>query len=281
MVTSLIYALRPLILAIYVKRHYNLNWNIKYTEEPIKQKWNGVAQHVSAVVLDGTDNIVLTIFSDLKDVSIYSVYSIVTSGVKQLLLSMTNGIQALMGEMWAKQELDELKDFFGWIEWILHTGTILIFGITSALIIPFIEVYTKGISDDNYLIAATLNIIISVVAVRALGLVGVALGTVIAMFYQTVWMAWYDSKNLIKWPFKNFLKQIFVDGLIVVLLHLFIHLSFLKTWFEMKSVTYFSWIVIAVKISILVIFISAIINIVFYRTHIRLAVEKSINKIRK
>lgn len=233
---------------------------------------------------------------------------------------MTNGIQALMGEMWAKQELDELKDFFGWIEWILHTGTILIFGITSALIIPFIEVYTKGISDvnyvqplfamlivvanaghclrlpynimilagghykqtqNNYLIAATLNIIISVVAVRALGLVGVALGTVIAMFYQTVWMAWYDSKNLIKWPFKNFLKQIFVDGLIVVLLHLFIHLSFLKTWFEMKSVTYFSWIVIAVKISILVIFISAIINIVFYRTHIRLAVEKSINKIRK
>ena len=320
LVTSLIYALRPLILAIYVKRHYNLNWNIKYTEEPIKQKWNGVAQHVSAVVLDGTDNIVLTIFSDLKDVSIYSVYSIVTSGVKQLLLSMTNGIQALMGEMWAKQELDELKDFFGWIEWILHTGTILIFGITSALIIPFIEVYTKGISDvnyvqplfamlivvanaghclrlpynimilagghykqtqNNYLIAATLNIIISVVAVRALGLVGVALGTVIAMFYQTVWMAWYDSKNLIKWPFKNFLKQIFVDGLIVVLLHLFIHLSFLKTWFETKSVTYFSWIVIAVKISILVIFISAIINIVFYRTHIRLAVEKSINKIRK
>ena len=62
---------------------------------------------------------------------------------------------------------------------------------------------------------------------------------------------------------------------------MFIHLSFLKTWFEMKSVTYFSWIVIAVKISILVIFISAIINIVFYRTHIRLAVEKSINKIRK
>ena len=174
------------------------------------------------------------------------------------------------------------------------------FWVTSALIIPFIEVYTKGISDvnyvqplfamlivvanaghclrlpmilavghykqtqNNYLIAATLNIIISVVAVRALGLVGVALGTVIAMFYQTVWMAWYDSKNLIKWPFKNFLKQIFVDGLIVVLLHLFIHLSFLKTWFEMKSVTYFSWIVIAVKISILVIFISAIINIVFH-----------------
>ena len=114
-----------------------------------------------------------------------------------------------------------------------------------------------------------------------MGLVGVALGTVIAMFYQTVWMAWYDSKNLIKWPFKKFLRQIFVDGLIVVVLHLFINLSFMKIWFEMKSVTYISWVILAVKISILVMIISMIINTIFYRTHIRSAIEKSINKIKK
>lgn len=320
LVTSLIYAIRPLILAIYVIRNYNLNWNIKYTKEPIKQKWNGVAQHVSAVVLDGTDNIVLTVFSDLKDVSIYSVYSLVTSGVKQLLLSMTNGIQALMGEMWAKQELDELRAFFSWIEWILHTGTILIFGITSALIVPFVQVYTNGVSDvdyvqpifamlivvanaghclrlpynimilagghyketqNNYIVASALNIIISIFAVKRWGLVGVAIGTVIAMFYQTFWMAWYDSKNLIKWPFKNFLKQVFVDGLIIVALHLFINLSFVKTWFEMKSITYSSWLFLAIKITILVMIICVIINMVFYRTHIDAVVKKSVNKIKK
>lgn len=317
--TSMIYVIRPLVLAIYTRKHYNLNWKITYSKEPIKQKWNGVAQHVSAVVLDGTDNIVLTIFSNLKDVSIYSVYSIVTSGVKQLFMSMTNGIQALIGEMWAKQEVDELNKFFGWVEWLLHTGTILMFGITSALIVPFIQVYTKGISDvnyiqplfallivaanaghclrlpynimilagghykqtqSNYIIAAILNISISVIAVKRLGLIGVAIGTVVAMFYQTVWMAWYDSKNFIKWPFKNFLKQIFVDVLIVVLLHFFINLSFTRSWFEMRSVTYPSWIVLAVKISILVILISSIINIIFYRLQIQLVIKKSISKIK-
>ena len=82
--TSLIYAARPLVLAIYVRRHYKINWKIKYEGEPIKQKWNGVAQHVSAVVLDGTDNIVLTLMATLKDVSVYSVYNLVTAGVKQL-----------------------------------------------------------------------------------------------------------------------------------------------------------------------------------------------------
>ena len=136
-------------------------------------------------------------------------------------------------------------------------------------------------TQNNYLIASALNIIISVVAVRALGLVGVAIGTVIAMFYQTVWMAWYDSKNLLKWPFKKFIKQIFVDILIVVLLHMFINFSFMKIWFEMKSVTYTSWIILAIKISILVMVISMVINTIFYRIYIRLVIEKSINKIKE
>ena len=110
-----------------------------------------MAQHVSAVILDGTDNIVLTIFSGLKAVSVYSVYNLVVSGVKQLLLSMTNGIQSLIGELWAKKELDNLYSFFGWVEWSIHTGTTFIFGVTSILIIPFVQVYTSGVSDVNYI----------------------------------------------------------------------------------------------------------------------------------
>lgn len=49
---------------------------------------------------------------------------------------------------------------------------------------------------------------------------GVAIGTAIAMFYQTIWMAFYDSKNLIKWPFTKFLKQIAVDFITVFFLHI-------------------------------------------------------------
>lgn len=318
LVTSLIYIIRPLVLAIYVRRYYDLDWNIKYNEEPIKQKWNGVAQHISAVVLDGTDNIVLTIFATLKDVSIYSVYSIVTSGIKQLLLSMTNGIQSLMGEMWAKQELKELKLFFGWVEWLLHTGTILIFGITSALIIPFVEVYTRGVSDvnyvqplfamlivlanaghclrlpynimilagghykqtqSNYLIAAALNIAISILAVKRWGLVGVTIGTVIAMFYQTIWMAWYDSINLIKWPFKKFIKQTLIDMIIVLLLHLCLHVPLIEEWFILQKLSYFAWIILAIKVTLVGILISLMINMIFYRGYMRNIFSRIMNKI--
>ena len=149
--TAIIYLIRPIILRIYVNKNYNIDRKIRYTEEPIKQKWNGVAQHMSAVVLDGTDNIVLTIFSDLSNVSIYSVYNIVLSGVKQLMLSLTNGIQALLGELWAKKDIESLEKTFSWCEWCLHTITIFIFGCTGVLIVPFISVYTNGITDANYI----------------------------------------------------------------------------------------------------------------------------------
>lgn len=101
-------------------------------------KWNGVAQHIAAVVLDGTDNIVLSIFATLSDVSIYSVYHLVVYGVKQLFTSMTNGIHSLIGELWAKQELDTLNRTFGWTEWAIHTGVTYVFGCTGLLILPFV-----------------------------------------------------------------------------------------------------------------------------------------------
>ena len=97
--TSLIYVARPLILRMYVNRHYDINRNIEYDEEPIKQKWNGVSQHIAAVVLDSTDTIVLTMFATLADVSIYGVYNLVVHGVKQLFMSLTNGIQSLLGDL--------------------------------------------------------------------------------------------------------------------------------------------------------------------------------------
>lgn len=296
--TSLIYLIQPFVIYLYVRKHYKIDKKIKYDKEPIPQKWNGIAQHVAAVVLDGTDTVVLTLFATLADVSIYSVYFLVVKGVKQLFMSMTNGITSLIGELWARQELSELKKTFGWTEWVIHTGTIFVFGVTAVLIVPFIQVYTLGIHDanyiqplfaalivaanaahclrlpynimilaaghyrqtqNNYIIAAALNIVISILAVKCWGLVGVAIGTLIAMTYQTIWMAWYDSKKIIKWPLLNAFKQITVDAITVLIC------SIVSSCFSMHSVTYFGWIVIAIKVSVTWLLIIFLINFIFYR----------------
>lgn len=97
--TSIIYLIQPFVIYLYVRKHYQIDTKIKYDKEPIPQKWNGIAQHVAAVILDGTDTVVLTLFATLSDVSIYSVYFLVVKAVKQLFMSMTNGITSLIGEL--------------------------------------------------------------------------------------------------------------------------------------------------------------------------------------
>lgn len=300
--TSLIFFLQPLAIHMYIKRYYVLDRQIHYDVEPIKQKWNGVAQHIAAVILSSSDSIVLTTFSTLVNVSIYTVYYLPMSGARLMIMSMISGIEALIGNLWAKQDLEELRKVFAWTEWSIHTGTTLIFTLTAILIVPFVQVYTHGVNDanyiqplfgvllvaansghclrlpynimilaaghykqtqHNYIIAAVMNIAISIVCVMQFGLIGVALGTLAAMAYQTVWMAWYNSKNFICWSMRKFAKQICVDVVSAVGIY------WLGSLMEMSSVSYVEWVLLAVKVIAIGGIIVLVVNGMFYREYLR------------
>ena len=295
---SVVFLLRPFLVRLYIKRNYAIDRKVTFEDEPVKQKWNGIAQHISAFILNGTDNIVLTIFSTLSNVSIYSVYHLVIHGVYQLHSSATAGLHSLVGDLWAKQELDRLKRIFGAIETLLHFSTVFLFTCTGILIVPFIRVYTDGITDANYIqpvfavlivlayaftcikttynllilagghykqtqkchiISAALNLVISIATVYFFGLIGVAVGTLIAMGYQMVWMAYYDSKNLLKWPFSSFLKQIFVDAITVFVAVL------ATSWIKLGAINYLGWFVMAIKVAPIVFLIVVSMSFIFYR----------------
>lgn len=296
--TSIIYLVRPLVLRVYVNKRYSINRRIKYEGEPIKQKWNGVAQHVAAVVLDNTDIIVLTSLSSLANVSIYSVYNMVVYGIKTLFTSVTNGIQSLMGEMIAKDKKDQLRLFFHGVEFSIHTVVVYLFSCTAILIIPFVQVYTKGITDvnytqpifaillvsahachclrlpyniailasghykqtqSNYIIAAIINITISIVTVKIWGLIGVAIGTLIAMIYQTIWMAVYDSKHILNWPITSFIKQCMFDVALATLIY------FCTSWLQIHELTYFAWLIYALETAIIAAIIVIVMSILCYK----------------
>lgn len=291
--TSCIYLLRPLYLRLYVNKKYRIDRKIEYTEEPIKQKKNGIAQHIAAVILNNTDTVVLTVFSTLSNVSIYAVYNMVVFGVKQLFTSMTTGIQAVFGELFAKKEHEQLRSFFNRVEWTLHTLTTIVFGCTAVLIVPFVMIYTRGVTDadycqplfavlitmahafhclrlpynimilagghykqtqNNYIIAAILNIVISILAVTKFGLIGVAIGTLVAMAYQTIWMAYYDSKNFIFRPILFFYKQIATDALVALIASLItinikIQENSYLEWFGLALVTFLIWVAVSLFIN--------------------------------
>ena len=312
--SSLIYLIRPIFIAIYVKKNYKIDKKIEYTEEPIKQKWNGIAQHVSSFILDGTDTIVLTVFTSLSVVSVYSVHNMVLLPMRQLMLSSLNGIEPLMGEKYAKNDKQALKTMFSATEWIINMLSIFAFGCTAMLIVPFISVYTNGINDAEYfqpifagiitiaqafyclrlpysiliqiagrfketqwcyIIGAILNLGISVIAVFFLGLIGVAIGTLIAMLFQTVWMAIYCYKNIVERKIIYFIKQLLTTVVCGVAIY------FSTFWIVLGELTYLSWFIMAIKVAAIVFAVTLGINVLFYFKNFKSLIKKIINRFSK
>lgn len=308
--TSLIYLIRPLYLNEYVKRNYHINRKIKYSEEPIKQKWNGIAQHIAAIVLDGTDTVVLTVFADLKSVSVYSVYYLVVSGIKQLFNAVTSGIQALLGDLYAREERKSLLEAFEFCEWVIHNSAMLIMGCVANLITPFVLLYTSGIHDanynqrifgyiltfayamyclrlpyhmmvrasgkyketqNNYIISAILNLVISILMIKKLGLTGVAIGTFIAMTFQTIGLALYNAKKILHVTYESFIKRMLVDGIIIII-GMFVSLKV-----NCDCYNFGMWIVLGIKIMLIWFVTIFIINLFFYNKYIAFWGENRVN----
>lgn len=312
--TSIIYMLQPIGMAIYIKKNYSISKNVQYDGEPIPQKWSGMSQHIASYVMGNTDTIVLTLFSSLKSVSIYNTYYLVVNNIKALIISLTNGVQSLLGDMIAKNEEDKLNESFSQFETAMHIVVTFIFTCTAILVEPFVSIYTSGVTDTNYLvpcfgylisfanmmhcyrvpyntlimaaghykqtqisawIEVILNLTISIVAVIKYGVVGVTVGTLIAMLYRTIYFAWYTSCKILKRSFWFFLKHIFVNGIVIVL-------SVISTdRLSLENITYVAWFFMALKIAIIVGVISCVVNFFSYRNEVIKILIKGLRSIKR
>ncbi len=304
--SSLIFVMQPVLFSIIAKSRYKTDRKIKLTEEPIKQKWNGLAQHIATVILGNTDTVVLTLLSTLENVSVYAVYHLVVNGVKQIVVSMTNGMQAMFGNMLAKKEMQEMTLAFDRIEWFIHTLVTFVFSLTAVLIVPFVRVYTADITDANYIvpafanmitlaqaaycfrlpynimvlaaghykqtqwsaiIEAVINVVVSVWLVFRFGLIGVAIGTFAAMAYRTVYLANYLKKNILFRKLHYFIKHLIVDVIGATLI--FISVYLIPGFYLSEVNNYFEWIVLAVKVALISIVVIVPLNCIFYKKEMK------------
>ena len=306
--------MRPLLFTLYVNKHYKIDKNVVLTSEPIKQKWNGVANHVAYFVTNNTDVIVLTTFTTLSDVSVYATYNLVVSGVTKIINSMFQGVQSLFGNMLARNEMKALNKRFEQFEWGIHTTVTFFFSSTAVLIVPFVKVYTKGIFDANYnvpnfaylltlaigifclripynvmvgaaghykqtqlgaILEAVINILLSVFLVYKFGLIGVAAGTAIAMSFRTVYQAVYLTKNIINYKFKYFIKHILVDAVTVTIV------IYISRFISLDSSNYLEWIIDAIIVSAVSFFTVVIFSTIFYKKYTVSLITRIKKKLRK
>ncbi|MGF3182952.1 lipopolysaccharide biosynthesis protein [Facklamia sp. P12934] len=309
--SGIIFLLRPILLQNYVKNNYNINLNVKYEKEPIPQKWNGVAQHIAYSVNNSSSIVILSFFSNLEDVSIFSVYNMIVNGMKLLVTSVTGSIKAYLGNYLAVNNTKKLTVFFNNIEWLIHNLVIFLFSVTASLITSFVSLYTKNATDVDYrapifavifvssqiifsirspyqnlvlaaghyrqtqrasIIEVLINILTTLTLLKFNSLIAIGIGTTVSSLYRTVYIAHYISKNIILREVKIFYKYLLLDILIYVLvLSLHFYLNF-------KITNIFNWITYGITMSFTTLIFIFLINFIFNKKQTIISLEYFLNK---
>lgn len=303
LVGGFIFVLRPIAQNIYVKKKYNINLREADKDYQLKQKWDGLAQHIAAVVHNNTDITIVTIFSEIAEVSVYSVYMLVIRGIKSIIQAFTGGVDASFGDMIAKGEQKQLNKSFKTYELFYYTITTIAYTCTIILIVPFIAVYTFGITDANYIrplfaillvlaefvwairlpyssitlaaghfketqkgawVEAISNIVISLILVWKYGIVGVAIGTLVAMLIRTVEFVYHTNKYILE---RKQSESTIRFGIIAIQLIVVALLSKLLPTYEFTN--YLIWIKYACMVLILTLIVVLPINLIVYKKDVK------------
>ena len=82
--SAIVFIINPIILNLYVRKKYHINKNVAVNNTAISQRWDAFAQQVAAFVNNNTDVIVLTMFANIREVSVYTVYYMVANGLRRI-----------------------------------------------------------------------------------------------------------------------------------------------------------------------------------------------------
>lgn len=283
--TAFVFLLNPLVIHLYVKQHYRIRKDIS-ADVVLPQKRDGVIHHLSFFVHRNTDVVILSMFGSLTSVSVYTVYNIVIYTLEQMLTSISSGISGLVGQLIARKEIAELNRIVDRYEACNNALATAVATVCAILILPFVSIYTGGVTDAQYdqpvfamlmiagsyaygirhpfgcVVAAAghyketkagaigevaINLVISLLLVKPLGLVGVALGTFAAMAFRTVHTVWYLSKNLLHRPMWKFMLKLACNLMVSGIL-----INRIPVWVDIAASDIPGLFICAVKVSLIV-----------------------------
>lgn len=300
--SAAVFVARPLIVSIYSNHYYHINKSVAVDTSLIKQRWDGFIQAIALFIHQKTDIFVLTIFATFSDISVYSVYALVTNGLSSLIDAIDKAVRSAFGNIIACDEKSNLLKSFNAYNTLMHILSTICFSTASVVVFNFVSVYIKNISDAEYIqpvfgmliiaaefvyclrmpynsivyaagkfketkipagVEAGINVILSCILVPFLGLTGVAIGTLIAMSYRTISFAIYLGKDIL-----------FLDNLSQLKRYLITFINYclvigLLSMIEVSTSSYIQWFIYALVIFIFSTIITIALNLLFDYHHTR------------
>lgn len=233
----------------YFKKHYD--WIcFRKTDKDIKLKDRNsyILTEICWTIFSSTDMIVLSMFVSTQMSSVYGIYNMVFSNITTLVNAVYSSIVYLLGYAYHEsiERYQKMHDAFNSI----FIGIIaVLMSVCYVLIIPFVELYTHGVTDVDYIytslpimfcliqliswsryvggqltgiagyakqtsyvsvVEALTNLSLSIIFVHKFGIVGVTLATVIALPLKVFWCIYVADKKVMH---RSYWKSISIIGI--------------------------------------------------------------------
>lgn len=252
----LLFVIQPIAYSNYVKKHYNIHKDVEPDENSLAQRWACFGQNFAYFIHSNTDVVVLTFFSNLKTVSVYSVYLLVIKNLQSFFKSFSNAFSPMIGKAIAVSDYEQANKYMEIYEFVVSNAATIIYGCCIYLLPSFVLIYTHGMTDVNYYrvifstiiilaeyvycvrdpyeavvyaagkfketansayIEAIINIVLSIILVFKFGLEGIAVGTFIGMFYRMLYLVWFVNKYIMPYSIWKTAKRFCISiGIMVV-----------------------------------------------------------------
>ena len=304
------YIVVPLVVYFYTSHNYKIDRYARPKISRLTQRWDALAHEIADFINNNVDVMVLTVFADLKEVSVYTVYAYVTTAIRKVVINSVSSFHAAFGDMYARNEFELMNENLQIYELIVFSITSIIYSVSLVMIAPFAVLYTNGVTDVSYYrplfgallvfanaftcfripyntittaaghfkqtkkiayAEAILNIVISVFGVIKWGIVGVTTGTLAAAIFRSSMYACYMGKNVLPRKFKYYAWHVLVAIAIMGAVWL------IGMQFKPNVTSISAWVIKAFGVTLLAIFLTIITDIIFWRNEML----KLMNKLRK
>lgn len=296
----LIILLRVFLLDKYMHRNYKwIDFSVSPNFDVLSQRNAQLIHQIAYLIFSNTDILVLTLISqDLKLVSVYTIYNTLIGVIEGVISNVNNSLTFAFGQVYAENK-EKYRKYFDCYEVIYMAMSFSIFMVTSICILPFLKLYTRGITDINYLddklailfivmklfvvmrsqcynailisgnfkstqnssiIEAIINLSASIILVFKLGIYGTILGTIVGLLYRNTYCIVFANKKVLKRsPVITFKRW----GINAILFFVFYILSF-QIHLQANS-----YIILILEAGIMLVIISIIVFIINFIFEIR------------
>ncbi|MEL7568244.1 MAG: hypothetical protein AAGU27_25685 [Dehalobacterium sp.] len=291
--------LRSAILMIYVRIKYRF---LDYKEKPdysaLSKRWDALYLQILGTIHSGAPVVILTfVAKNLKVVSVYTIFNMIIAGINGILSIFISGLSASFGDVIAKGEQRILQKAYEEFELFYYMLITIVYATAFIMIMPFIQIYTSGITDINYnlplvgflfvlngllfniktpqgmlvisaglfketkiqtTIQGAIVIIVGILLGPYMGVTGVLIGSILSNFYRDIELMFFIPRTVTKLSVRRTAKRILRIFTSIVLIWLPIN------FIQISPTGYLSWmkdaIIIVVYSSIVVLVINVLLE---------------------